>query len=176
MRYESPANPAVVVDELVNVYSRAFAEPPYNEGDAETQQFRAIYTRHAVSSQVGVTVARDNAGAVAGFAYGIGQPPGWWWRHSDPPPREVNAAPLFALYEWAVVPAYRKIGVGRQLLSELMESRTEPWATLNVNAAANAYQIYRRTGWRSVGVCRPPGWPEMTIMTAPLPIRPQQDG
>lgn len=75
MRYETPADPAAVVEALVDVYSTVFAEPPYNEGDAEAEQFRANYTRDAASPEIGVTVARDDASTVVGFAYGSASHP-----------------------------------------------------------------------------------------------------
>jgi GNAT superfamily N-acetyltransferase len=100
---------------------------------------------------------------------GYTQPPGEWWRGTDnPAPESIKAREKLAVMEWAVLPDQRGSGVGRRLLDELLTNRSEPYATLTVNPAANARIIYEHWGWRHVASTRPDKMPGMDVMVREL--------
>lgn len=167
--YSRPDDPAAVSHQIVQLFGEVFAEPPYYETDEDTGAFAKTFTRHAEQPGFTLVTAHDNT-TLVGFAYGHTKPPGWWWANRDiEPPAEILNAKKFVIYEWAVAKAYRGHGIGRQLLEILLQGRPEPWATLSVNISADAYRIYRRTGWRGVGARVDPDRPPMAAMAQRLP-------
>jgi len=80
-------------------------------------------------------------------------------------PDVLAAVPKFTVMEWAVLPACRRRGVGRELLRELLDGRPEPYAVLTVHPAADARTIYERAGWRHIAsTVATPEWPSMDVM------------
>lgn len=168
LKYETPPEPTTEANDLAEVYRHVFAEPPYNEGDEQVREFIDNYAKQAEQPGFQLVTARED-GRLVGFAYGSAQPPGWWWRYCDTQPAEqLEQAAKFAVFEWAVLADHRGQGIGRALLDLLLTGRPEPWATLTVNPAVNAYRIYQRTGWSQVGISDRDGWPAMPVMVKRL--------
>jgi GNAT superfamily N-acetyltransferase len=96
-------------------------------------------------------------------------PAGEWWHRTDQPaPDEVKASAKLAVMEWAVLPGRRGAGIGRRLMDELLRGRSERYATLRVNPAADARSVYERWGWRRVSSTRPGKMPGMDVMLTEL--------
>jgi hypothetical protein len=140
--------------EFKSIYAAVFSEPPYNEGPEAADEF--VDRMHSEITEPGFDCVEARAGrTLVGFTYGYTYPAGRWWDDADrPPPHEVTAGPTFAVIEWAVLHDHRGNGIGRALLADLLTGRPEPYATLMVNPAANARDIYTRWGWRHVGSTR----------------------
>lgn len=151
-------------DEAAELYAVVFAEPPYNEGPEMAEGFRRAFKREVKRDGFAFIAARDGD-QLTGMAYGYTMPPGEWWRNAEPdPPAEIRDAPKLAVMEWAVHPAHRGHGIGRRLMDALLADRPEPWATLNVNPAAAARDIYLAAGWSSCGMTRNRVYPDMEIL------------
>jgi ribosomal protein S18 acetylase RimI-like enzyme len=167
--YAIPTDPVVAVDELAALYARVFAEPPYWEGPEQVREFVTHYTRDAAKPGFAVVTAHEEE-TLVGFAYGAARPPGGWWSGCDtPPPPAINHDSSFAIYEWAVDHQYRRRGIGRELLARLLADRPEPWATLTVVPAADAYQFYLRAGWQQVGISYCENSPPMAVLIRRMP-------
>lgn len=98
---------------------------------------------------------------LAGFAYGLplGRQTGWWDGLQPPPEDGFTAetgARTFAVIDLGVLPEYRRRGLGRRLLTELLAARNEERATLATDPDRRSVQeMYERWGWRKAG--RAPG-------------------
>lgn len=74
------ADEAIAVQrDVTDVYRAAFGAPPYNEGEAQVQQFRDdMLPRHTQRDGFRFVVALES-GRVVGFAYGYTGERGQWW-------------------------------------------------------------------------------------------------
>ncbi|PRX66087.1 acetyltransferase (GNAT) family protein [Nonomuraea fuscirosea] len=147
---------AVLDEPYVSIYLAIRAEPPYNGGP--------LYDRDRFLERTGKQtelpgfelVAAEWDGVLAGFAFGFTMAAGMWWGgETTPPPQEVVDAPKLAVVELDLLPEHRGQGVGRRLLSELLDDREEPLATLLSRPDTPAHAMYQRWGWRLVGAVRP---------------------
>jgi ribosomal protein S18 acetylase RimI-like enzyme len=156
------------VPDMVDLYAVVFAEPPYNEGPEHAAKFRKWLTKELDSP--GFTLVRAIAGTeLVGMAYGYTMPAGEWWHNAtEPPPADIRDRRKFVVMEWAVRADHRRRGIGRQLMTELLTGRSEPYATLNANPAAAARDIYVRWGWQQRGRTHPKNYPPMDILVLPL--------
>jgi GNAT superfamily N-acetyltransferase len=89
---------------------------------------------------------------LVGFSFGLPIPPGSWWSECTAPPPEVLDASKFAVIELDVRKEYRRQGIGKKLLGELLGDRGEEFATLASIPESPAHAMYIRWGWRKVGV------------------------
>lgn len=141
-----------MLDEMVEVYARVYAEPPYLSGDPENcAAFVERTTGQADRPGFSVVWCRDGERLV-GFAFGLPLGPGGWWRgEATPPPAEIQAGDKFAVIELILDAAYRGRGLGRTMMDTLLADRPEPYALLTAVPEAPARQIYARWGWQQIG-------------------------
>ena len=144
--------------ELVEVYTAAFGQPPYNEPEAAGRRFGESLEMHAARDGFRMRVARGPGGELAGFAYGYLAQPGQWWhdrvaRSLDDRAAERWLAGAFEIVELAVRPDRQRRGLGAALHDALVDDagghRTAVLSTLDADTAA--LRLYRRRGWRSIG-------------------------
>jgi ribosomal protein S18 acetylase RimI-like enzyme len=153
---------------LQEVYAAVFSLPPYHEGPEMVDKFADWLRDESKLPGFDLVEARYGRDTV-GFAYGFTKPAGIWWERTDrPAPPEVVDVDLFAVMEWAVLPAYRGAGMGRRLMDELLFDRPERYATLLVNPAAEARGIYLRWGWRHVASTKAGKLPAMHVLLTPI--------
>jgi len=152
------------VGEFKAIYAAVFSQPPYNEGPEMAGKFVSWVRDESTEPGFDFIQAVDD-GEVVGFAYGYQQPAGKWWRGADKPaPADVKTGPTFAVMEWAVLPNRRGQGIGRTLMDELLAGRTEPYAVLTVNPAADARRLYEQLGWQHVASTKPGNSSGMHVM------------
>lgn len=155
--------------ELEDLYAEVYAEPPYEEGPEHVAQFQRWFRDHL--QQPGFQLARVVDGdRLVGAVYGHTMPAGEWMQpQADEPPAHLLGVPKLTIGEWMVRRPYRGQGVGRRLLTMLLDGRPEPYAILASNPAAPARQIYARMGWQQVGTIRPKLIPPMDVLVLPMP-------
>ncbi|WP_066373314.1 GNAT family N-acetyltransferase [Herbidospora mongoliensis] len=151
-----PDAAVVVNDAYTAVYTLIRAEPPYSSGPL----YHPDRYRDRTGSQLdrpGFTlVAVEDGETLAGFAFGFSIPAGGWWGGETTPGRpEIVEAPKFAVIELNLRVEYRGRGIGKRLLTELLNGRDEPYATLLSLPEAAAHDIYEHWGWNVTGTCRP---------------------
>lgn len=147
-------------DDICRLYEQVFSMPPFawsEDGSIEhTQELSEVRNDPTFA----VTIARDSERLI-GFAYGHRLPVdhGWWQDFLEPlPPTMADEwdGRTFALINLAVDEDWRGQGIGKQVLSLLLERRLEERAILSVQpAAVETQRIYKHLGWRKVGTKGP---------------------
>ena len=144
-------------DELMELWLRAFAGPPYHVGPEELPRVGGLFDRHTEVPGFRL-VAALHRGGVVGFAYGFPRRPGEPWTEevaaSLPRRRRGWLRDAFGFVEIAVDPAFQGLGVGSTLHDRLLGSAGQGRAVLTVHAEAPAVGFYRRRGWRELGRLR----------------------
>lgn len=158
-----------------SLYRAVYAEAPYNETDADFQDFSDALPRRAEQPDFRLVIAYDDGHAV-GFALGHGLRPGtpWWNGALSPLPSDVTDerdGRTFAVIELAVLPQYRSQGYGRALHAHLIAALSYERTTLLVRPdAIPAHRAYERWGYLTVGQIQPfPDAPAYDAMIRPLP-------
>lgn len=128
-------------------------------GDLETWR-RDLFDRHAARDGYRLAVAIGGA-TVAGFAWGyIGQR-GQYWTDlvSEVLPAEVAhewVGGHFEFVELAVLPSYRRHGIGSRLHDTLLAGVSQKCMLSTADDATDpAVQLYLRHGWQQLGILRP---------------------
>src|SRR5882724_2022760 len=117
----------VMLEELADVYIEAHAG---NDDESDEMFSRPSFiTRTAnQAEQPGFEVVTARADDVlTGFCFGYMFPPGKWWSDGPPLPSEVLDVSKIAVIELAVQPVFRRQGLGRKLLDELLAGRHEDY-------------------------------------------------
>ncbi|MGG8409430.1 GNAT family N-acetyltransferase [Streptomyces sp. 12297] len=116
--------------------------------------------RHATEPGWAVTIAYAPQGEAIGYAYANSVGPGdrWWARMTVPVTPRFTARNTVAVKEIGVIPAWRGVGVARQMHDALLSGRPEPYATLMVNPAAGGgkvMRLYAGWGYVEIGAAQP---------------------
>jgi GNAT superfamily N-acetyltransferase len=161
--YRVPAEEAgQVADELGEVYKEVFSEPPYEYGDEHVRLFKDRFAIQHQREGAALVVARDSAGKMAGFAFGLTMPPkAPWWTDltTEVEPGMTDEPPgrTFVLIELLVRRPWRGAGVATRLHDLVLEDRSGERATLTVQPASGpAQHAYANWGWRKVAQKRNP--------------------
>ncbi len=143
-------------DEVSRVHAEVSGTPPTSEGPAEFAAFEASLPAHVRKPGFRACTARADDGRLVAFAYGWeGGPGDWWW---DIAAGAVNEdvrrrwfADCFELAELAVLPAFRRAGLGAALHDTLLAATDRPHAVLSTRSeAGDALAFYATKGWRTV--------------------------
>ncbi|HEY2172472.1 MAG TPA: GNAT family N-acetyltransferase [Mycobacteriales bacterium] len=138
------------LDEAMAVYTTAMGYP------AETGRSRAGFTA-AHTSRSGFRCTAAIAGDVlAGFGYGYTSQTGQWWHDqvNGALDRDIAArwfVDCFELCELHVLPVWQGNGVGRELLTRLVDGIPERRVLLSTpEGRTRAWQLYRSLGFVDV--------------------------
>ncbi|GGZ45517.1 hypothetical protein GCM10010387_45030 [Streptomyces inusitatus] len=157
------------------VYAETFAEPPYNETEADVTACFRRFRSQTRKQTFRAVLARTHQGEPVGIGYGypLGPRTGWWDRITPPAPDDLRGEDghrTFGLMELAVRTPWRRIGVARRMHAALIADAGEGRVLLNVRQDAEAARgAYRAWGYRKVGETRPwDGAPLHDVMTLVL--------
>jgi len=141
-------------DQIVEVYSRAFQDPPYNRTKAEVLAFSSSLPEHTRRQDFRfLAVMKQGSEQVLGFSYGYRAGPGQWWHDQvekalGPHVAQEWLADSFQLVELAVDPAAQGQGYGSLLHDRLIADLPYQKAVLSTIARDTvAYRLYRKRGW-----------------------------
>jgi GNAT superfamily N-acetyltransferase len=162
----------LVLGEIAELYEVVYAEPPYNGGPLFSRM-RFLDRTHTQNEAPGFTLITARHGAdLIGFSFGFRFAEGRWWggmTTPEPPPQVVGPS-KFAVIELVVAKPWRGRGLGRALMSAVLEGRSEAHATLLSVPDALARQIYDRWGWQYTANVQPAeDAPVMHALVLPLP-------
>jgi ribosomal protein S18 acetylase RimI-like enzyme len=157
-----------------DLYAEVYAEPPYNEGPAEVEDFASGWHRTIDQPNFRLVIARRADEPIA-FTFGVQLRvrTKWWKGALTPLPDDVSTefpGRTFAIIELAVRRPHRRRGVGRKLHTHLTADLAEERITLLVRPEAPAaQQTYLSWGYRTVGQIQPfPGAPIYNAMIKQL--------
>jgi GNAT superfamily N-acetyltransferase len=137
---------AVVV--AAQIYGEAMQRPP-----ELVVQRREIMAAHVHRSGLAAALASDEAAGIVGFCYGYHGRPGDWWH--DVVARAVGRrearewlSDSFELAELHVLPSHHGQGLGRRLLTSVLELAGGTTAVLSTHDRESpARQLYRSVGF-----------------------------
>jgi ribosomal protein S18 acetylase RimI-like enzyme len=155
---------APLVASVVDLYAVVYAEPPYEEGTEQVNQFRARLDEETTRAGFTLIAAHDR-GQLVGTVYGWTMPAGTWWSQADQEaPADIHDADKLAVMEWIVHPERRAEGIGSELMRRLLRDRQEPYATLAADPRAPARGLYERAGWHQVARSKLPWGTAMDLL------------
>lgn len=142
-----------LLDGILDVYARAFAAPPYRQGQGDVVSFEATIQRHAERDEFCGYWACGERNQPVGFAYGYHGGAGQWWYDIVAPvlgPERVREwlADYFEFVELAVDPDFQGQGIGGRLHDTLLAcTRRSTAALTTAEAGTPALHLYRKRGW-----------------------------
>lgn len=143
------------VDAMVELYDRAFREPPYNHTSIAADGFRGILPTHAACPDFEARLLLDGDRLV-GFVYGhTNRDDQWWYRQIAPHLGQARRRRVFddawVIVELAVDPDARRRGFGRHLLHATMAGKPNRSAVLSTVAADSAAtRLYAAEGFTAL--------------------------
>jgi hypothetical protein len=163
------------LDELTDLYTEVYAEPPYAWGREHAELFAQRFEGQRQQDGFTLIEARSD-GRLIGMGFGVTLLPNTpWWQNLTTPVDEAITREYsnrtFALVELLVRAPWRRQHIAETLHNQLLSSRVEERATLTVLPAATAAQAaYRKWGWRRVAQKRNPlpGSPVFDVMVREL--------
>ncbi len=139
----------------IDVYSRAFALPPYSD-PGRGEEIRSRMTEvHKDRAGFRAFCACIPGSDVVGMIYGYHGQPGQWWH--DTVLRELERGTAarwlgdsYELVEVAVDPDYQDRGIGAMLIGHLLERVHEETCVLSTRTDSRAHNLYRRLGFEVI--------------------------
>jgi ribosomal protein S18 acetylase RimI-like enzyme len=168
-----PLDLAARVDEALAVQALAFGLTR-----EEIVVRRHIVLRHLTSPGARALGATTPAGRLVGFVYGMPNDRTSWWSSVVEPylRRTGHDAWLddsFVVTELHVHPDFQKRGIGRELITTITDSATEPRSVLSaIDTDSPARALYRELGYRDLArkVIFPSAPRPYAVMGAYLPL------
>ncbi len=159
------------LDELRQLYSDVYAEPPYEWGDQHAELFVERFEGQRSQDGFRLIEARD-VGQLVGIGFGVTLLPNtpWWQNLTEPVAEDITReypGRTFAVVELLVRAPWRRRHIAGEIHNRLLTDRAEQRATLTVLPAAKPAQAaYRKWGWQRVTQKRNPlpGSPVFDVM------------
>jgi ribosomal protein S18 acetylase RimI-like enzyme len=145
-------------DDILRVYRESFSGEPHNQSELAVRAFETdIFPRHLRREGFSLCTARDAVGALVGFCYGyIGEHGQYWTDYVaariHPSLEKAWLGGHFEVAQLAVQPDARGKGLGRSLLTTLLDSRGEDRVALQALAQDSpALALYESLGFGPFG-------------------------
>ncbi|BEL12940.1 GNAT family N-acetyltransferase [Actinoplanes sichuanensis] len=165
------------IDQLAEVYAEVYSEPPYSSGQLWSRSAFVERTRRQIRREGFSFYAARDEQQIIGFSFGLSFAEGSWWAGgATEPSTELRRASKFAVIELIVRKNWRRLGIGRQLLSTLLSTRAEQYAILTAMPNAEARALYERWGWIQTGTAQhSPDSPVLDALALPLTTAAEPD-
>lgn len=141
------------------------------EGTHDDDRYYVLHARRAGFRALAAWAGDE----LVGFGYGYDQRPGSWWDEWVRPALTAHGeqallADAFELVELHVAPSWHGQGLGRRLLTELLDGVRQPRALLTTQGGANpARAFYRALGARELAEVRH-GEVPFVVLALELPL------
>ncbi len=153
-----PDEASELSEDIRRIYRDAFTSSHWDKSELGIQAFETdIFPRHLKREGFALATARDAAGTLVGFCYGyIGEHGQFWTDYVaariHPSLTKAWLGGHFELAELAIEESSRGKGLGRLLLSTLLESRGEDRVALTTLAADSpGLPLYQSLGFTQFG-------------------------
>ncbi len=143
-------------EEINALYGKASAVPPLLEPTSVAATYAWVYESSLTRDDL-ITASIRVDGRLIGFAYGHA----WTWAEQDDAwalelEERLGAASIllertFALCLLVVHPAYQQRGLGRTLITSILDKVPERAWLVTRDEDTPARRLYERTGWRPIG-------------------------
>ncbi|WP_433204495.1 GNAT family N-acetyltransferase [Nocardia sp. CA-107356] len=134
--------------DVCTLFDRVFAEPPYRWGQVQSERHRTVLASRAEEPGFMLVVARV-ANCVVGAAYGFPADGRWW---QDVHPASAAESDTFTVSGLAVHQDWRRLGLGRSMLEQLLDGCGKARAAVAVLPnAIGAQRFYSNLGWQVIG-------------------------
>jgi ribosomal protein S18 acetylase RimI-like enzyme len=153
-----PTEAAALADEIRAIYRTAFSVSHWDTSELGVAAFENdIFPRHLAREGFAMTTARNDSGKLVGFCYGyIGEHGQYWTDYVaariHPSLEKAWLGGHFEVAELAVEAEERGKGLGRALLTRLLDSRGEDRvALMTLERESPALPLYESLGFTPFG-------------------------
>jgi ribosomal protein S18 acetylase RimI-like enzyme len=152
------AEARLITNEIERIYHDAFSVSPWTKTAGSIRNFATeVFPRHLAHDGFELATARDGDGKLVGFCYGFIGNHGQYWTdyvaaRIHPSLEKEWLGGHFEITELAVDEASRDRGIGRALLTTLLESRGDDRMALQtIVQASPARSLYESMGFTPFG-------------------------
>jgi ribosomal protein S18 acetylase RimI-like enzyme len=144
-------------DDIIRIHNDVYSDSPFNRPSSGIDFGTAVLPLHLGRKEFSLTTARDASGAIVGYCYGYVGDHGQFWTdyvadRIHPSLEKAWLGDHLEIVELAVEKSARGKGVGRSLLTALLDSRGDDrMALLTVAKKAPALDLYESIGFTSFG-------------------------
>jgi ribosomal protein S18 acetylase RimI-like enzyme len=149
---------ALIADDIEHIYHDAFSVGPWGKTAGSIRNFATeVFPRHLSHDGFALAAARDADGRLVGFCYGFIGDHGQYWTdyvaaRIHPSLEKEWLGGHFEIAELAVDEASRGNGIGRALLTALLDSRGEDRMALQtLTQESPALALYESMGFTPFG-------------------------
>ncbi|SES66819.1 Ribosomal protein S18 acetylase RimI [Oceanobacillus limi] len=142
------------LDDIAKIYCRTFVGEYYS--DAEKYSAIENLKKHANYHGFKGLKAINEAGMIVGFTYGYTSLPEQFYRRklaSQLSKEEINTwlSSCFEFVELAVIPSYKRLGIGSRLHDDLLENLHHTTSILTTDIDnVPAINLYKTKGWQVI--------------------------
>jgi ribosomal protein S18 acetylase RimI-like enzyme len=144
-------------DDIIRIHNDVYSDSPFNRPSSGIDFGTAVLPLHLGRKEFTLATARDTDGAVVGYCYGYVGDHGQFWtdyvaERIHPSLEKAWLGDHLEIVELAVEKSARGKGVGRSLMTTLLDSRGDDrMALLTVAKNAPALDLYESLGFTSFG-------------------------
>jgi ribosomal protein S18 acetylase RimI-like enzyme len=148
---------AQISSEIIRVRQEVYADSPYNRPSSGIDFGTVVLPSHLGRKEFSFASARDETGTLVGYCYGYVGDHGQFWtdyvaERIHPSLEKAWLGDHFEIVELAVVQSARGIGVGRDLLTTLLEAHADDrMALLTLAKTSAALGLYESLGFTPFG-------------------------
>jgi ribosomal protein S18 acetylase RimI-like enzyme len=144
-------------DDIIRIHNDVYSDSPFNRPSSGIDFGTAVLPLHLGRKEFTLATARDTDDAVVGYCYGYVGDHGQFWtdyvaERIHPSLEKAWLGDHLEIVELAVEKSARGKGVGRSLMTTLLDSRGDDrMALLTVAKNAPALDLYESLGFTSFG-------------------------
>jgi ribosomal protein S18 acetylase RimI-like enzyme len=148
---------AKIATEVVRVRQEVYSDTAYNRPSSGIDFATAVLPAHLARKEFSFAAARDETGTLVGYCYGYVGDHGQFWtdyvaERIHPSLEKAWLGDHFEIVELAIVRSARGIGVGRDLLTTLLDAHGDDRrALLTLAKTSSALGLYESLGFTPFG-------------------------
>ena len=166
-----------MVERLADVYIEARSDAVYASNSIWTRESFLERTLTQVNSDGFAAITAKLGCDIVGFSFGFTMGKMRTFHGTAALPTQYLEARKFAVIELDVIPSWRRQGLARIMLNDLLIDREESFAILLVRPNTWVSEMYARWGWSKVSESLPDsGLPPLDVLATSLNVAPSAVG